>query len=371
MRSAAPISLCACLALAACASKPKPDLRLPAAYEAPQPAASTPAVALDNWWTTFHDPQLTTLIEQALVYNPDAKTAAARLREASGARSAALTAFLPQGNPNASFTRSNTKGGLAFDIPGLASGGITDTSALNFPVSWEVDIFGRLFAAKQSANADVAARRLRLRSRRAPASRPRPPTPISRRVAWPSSWPTPGRPRGIQRKLYEVATARARRAWRPAPRPIAWPATSPRPRPRRPRWKPNCRCSARTLLILAGRIVEPTATSTRRPSSASRRPSRPPCPATCCSAGRTCAAPRRSWPARGQPARRPHWPSSRPSSSDAGLRLVEDRDAEPRRTPTQTWSIGGAVDPADLSIPRLLAELKTQRRPHRAGRRRL
>src|ERR1700744_4783313 len=65
MRSAASIPLIACLALAACASKPKPDLRLPAAFEAPQPAATTPVVALDNWWTTFHDPQLNGLIEQA------------------------------------------------------------------------------------------------------------------------------------------------------------------------------------------------------------------------------------------------------------------------------------------------------------------
>src|SRR5262249_1938389 len=83
-----------------------------------------------------------------------------RLREASATRASALSQFLPQGNPSYAFSRANTKGGLTipgFDFPGLTGGGVTDTYSLNFNVSWEVDVFGRLFAAKHVADADVAA----------------------------------------------------------------------------------------------------------------------------------------------------------------------------------------------------------------------
>ena len=65
MRFAQPVAIAACLALAACASSRAPDVRLPAAFEAPQGGA-LPASGLDAWWTAFNDPQLTTLIDQAL-----------------------------------------------------------------------------------------------------------------------------------------------------------------------------------------------------------------------------------------------------------------------------------------------------------------
>ena len=92
MRASASALLLAGLALAGCASgpKPRPDLRLPAAYEAPAPAAPAQAVALDRWWTTFADPQLDALVDQALAANPDARSAAARLRKARATRASKL-----------------------------------------------------------------------------------------------------------------------------------------------------------------------------------------------------------------------------------------------------------------------------------------
>jgi NodT family efflux transporter outer membrane factor (OMF) lipoprotein len=159
MRSVAYIVLPVCFALAACGSTPKPDLRLPAAYEAPQPAA-TGAVALDRWWATFDDPQLDALIDQALVANPDIKSAAARLLEARASRQSSLFQFLPQGDAKGSATRTDTRGGLVIpgiQIPGLTSGGATKSYSANFDVSWEVDLFGRFLAARRVANADVAA----------------------------------------------------------------------------------------------------------------------------------------------------------------------------------------------------------------------
>jgi NodT family efflux transporter outer membrane factor (OMF) lipoprotein len=163
MRFAASILL-ACLALAGCASgpTPRPDLRLPAGYEAPQASAAT--VVLDHWWTTFEDPQLTTLIDQALAYNPDALSAAARLREAAATRDSELTHFLPQGNVNASAGRTDTRqlSGQSFAIPGLVIpglqfSGVQESYNANFNVSWELDLFGRLLVAHRTTAADVAA----------------------------------------------------------------------------------------------------------------------------------------------------------------------------------------------------------------------
>jgi len=164
MRFLAPsTAVLACLALTACAHRPEPDLRLPAAYEAHQEARA-PAVELDRWWTSFNDPQLTSLIDSALIANPDAKTAVARLREARATRTSQLSSYLPQGNPSASARRTDTDQiSTSLDVPGFPAeliglgGGVSRSFSGALDVSWEIDLFGRLFAAKRATDADVAA----------------------------------------------------------------------------------------------------------------------------------------------------------------------------------------------------------------------
>ena len=160
MRPAVPAALMACLALCACASARTPDTRLPSAYEAPQgvPAGSIP---LDHWWVTFNDPELTQLIEQALVHNPDARSAVARLAEAGATRVETLTHYLPQGDAQASTRRTDTRqlAGTVFNFPGFSTSGTSQADAANFNVSWEVDVFGRFFATRKAVNADLASAR--------------------------------------------------------------------------------------------------------------------------------------------------------------------------------------------------------------------
>src|SRR4051794_31145998 len=74
MRSAVPLAVMACLALGACAPVRPADTRLPTAFEAPA-GAPAGAVQLDRWWLAFGDAELTGLIDQALVANPDARSA--------------------------------------------------------------------------------------------------------------------------------------------------------------------------------------------------------------------------------------------------------------------------------------------------------
>ena len=172
MRSASsattPLVALACLALSACASTRSVDTRLPAAFEAP-PAAPAGAVALDTWWTGFNDPQLTGLIEQALAASPDARTAAARLQEARATRQGALTNFLPQGNirGSASKTDSRVIDGTRVSIPDFSTVGDSESYGVNFDVTWEIDLFGRVFAARRAANAEMAAARLDYEATRA------------------------------------------------------------------------------------------------------------------------------------------------------------------------------------------------------------
>jgi NodT family efflux transporter outer membrane factor (OMF) lipoprotein len=151
--------------MAACATGEvrKADTRLPAAYEAPQSPQTAPVAALDQWWTLYNDAQLTGLVEQALANSPDAKDAAAKLEQAVAVRRAALYSYNPQGNLSASISKPNYN-----DLnPAPASAGSfgfnpvqflgIETASLGFPVTWELDLFGRRATARRSADADFRA----------------------------------------------------------------------------------------------------------------------------------------------------------------------------------------------------------------------
>jgi len=163
-----------------------PSVILPTAYEAGLASnAALPPQALDRWWLLYNDPQLTDLIEHALVASPDARTAIQRIGEARATRAQTLAGYLPQGNLEGSAQTQHTAesfGGL-----GIATGSTTGTTgttgtdtgattsslgsafltpagslqtyAAQFNVSYEVDLFGRHAAARRAADADVAAQR--------------------------------------------------------------------------------------------------------------------------------------------------------------------------------------------------------------------
>ena len=258
MRSAAIITL-ACLVLAACAAKPKPDLRLPAAYEAPASAAT---VALDRWWEVFGDPQLTGLVDQALVANPDAKSAAARLREARASRVSALSQFLPQGDLNASATRTDTnqiEGSIPIPIPGFAiQGGVSKAYSANFDVSWEVDLFGRLFAARRAANADVAAAGFDYQATRASLAAQVADAYFQARGLAIQLADAQESAR-IQRELYELTSKRAQAGLAPSSEPDRVAGDLAQSEARVAGLEADLQAQRRTLLILAGRTWEPTA----------------------------------------------------------------------------------------------------------------
>jgi len=265
MRSAVSAAVLACLALGACAHVRPADVRLPQAFEAPQGAArggAAPAgaVDLDRWWLAFDDPQLTGLIEQALARNPDARSAAARLSEARANGVEALVHFLPQGDVTGSTRRTDTHqlAGTVFNFPGFSSSGVSDASAVNFNVSWEVDIFGRFFAARKAVNGDLAAARFDYEGTRASLAANVADAYFQARglaIQLEDARETAR----IERELYDTATKRAHvgiGASSDADR-VAGDLAQAEAQARG--LEAELQAQRRTILILAGRTIEPTA----------------------------------------------------------------------------------------------------------------
>jgi len=159
----------AALAVQGCASGArKPDLNLPAAYEAPAGTADLSPKALDDWWLIFGDEELNGLEAQALKASPDVKTQIARLKEAAATRNSNILQTFPTGDLTGGASRQTTNnigGGAANDL--FPVGGVTDDDHLDFKVSWELDFFGALADARKAARADYAASRFDIEAARA------------------------------------------------------------------------------------------------------------------------------------------------------------------------------------------------------------
>ena len=66
--------------------------------------ASLPAPPLDQWWTGFHDPELTRIVQRALDENLDLAAAMTRVQQARAAARGAGAQRMPSGNLYASTT---------------------------------------------------------------------------------------------------------------------------------------------------------------------------------------------------------------------------------------------------------------------------
>jgi NodT family efflux transporter outer membrane factor (OMF) lipoprotein len=122
--------------------------------------AGAPAVPTvdSRWWLAFGDPQLNSLIEQALQGNPSLQIALARLARAQSAVSVAEAADRPQINGALDLTRQKFSSTYIFPAP--LGGSVQNIGDLQVTGSWEIDFFGKnrtaLDAAIGSANAAAA-----------------------------------------------------------------------------------------------------------------------------------------------------------------------------------------------------------------------
>jgi NodT family efflux transporter outer membrane factor (OMF) lipoprotein len=120
------------------------------------PGEPDSAAALQTFWTSFGDPVLTGLIQQAIESNYDLKIAGERIRAAHDAVRVAASGDLPQiGIGAATESRRETQ---TIDWPPASPKyGEYPYYALGFNASWELDLFGETQRRKESARAAAEA----------------------------------------------------------------------------------------------------------------------------------------------------------------------------------------------------------------------
>ena len=132
-------------------------------------AIDTSAPEIAEWWSSFKDPTLTSLMERSLAANLDLREAVVRIEEARAQRQQTAAGLWPTLAANASFTRQrfslNTPNGAIFGIagsggarglpPGVAISNPFDQYQLGLSASWELDLFGRVRRSIEAADADL------------------------------------------------------------------------------------------------------------------------------------------------------------------------------------------------------------------------
>lgn len=357
LASIASVSLAA-LALAGCVTPRKADLALPTAYEAA--AAPAGAITLDTWWTAFNDPELTTLVEQALARNPDVRTAKSRLDEIKAQRASAILQYLPTGNATLGGRETTTQqlSGTRANIPGFTNNGTTENYAANFNVSWEVDPFGRAVSGIRSAGAEVDGVRFAYEAARAGIAAQTADAYFQARglaIQLADAQETAR----IQTRLYDVAVKRAEVGLAAGTEPDRVAGDLAQARAQVAALEAQLQIQKRALLILAGRTVEPTVNVAAPPSVGAapvvpvlvpsdllqRRPD-----------VRQAQQRLRSAVGQEQLAALAFFPTFTLSPGLGWTKIVQPNFT----SESQNWSIGGSISQPVLSIPRLMADLKVK-----------
>ncbi|MGJ7526673.1 efflux transporter outer membrane subunit [Variovorax sp. GB1P17] len=131
---------------------------LPAQWHAPLPHGGSLA-SLADWWRQLDDPLLVELIAAAEAASPNVASAAARVAEARSTRVQAGAALLPSLDGTASASRGISGSSLGAGGAGSSSSGSSTAVAplttlqAGLQSKWEIDLFGRLRADRDSAEA--------------------------------------------------------------------------------------------------------------------------------------------------------------------------------------------------------------------------
>jgi outer membrane protein, multidrug efflux system len=162
------VGLALCLvAGSGCAVGPdykRPETKVPSAWDGQN--VVTPAlpskttinpVELVEWWTAFHDPTLSSLVEEAVRTNLDVRLAEARIRQARAARGVAGAPLWPQVDASALYQRSQGSSEVGAGGAVATFGGLRNLWQAGLDATWEIDIFGGTRRNLEAATADLQA----------------------------------------------------------------------------------------------------------------------------------------------------------------------------------------------------------------------
>lgn len=110
---------------------------------------SAAAAKGDNWWQTFHDPQLNQLIEEAKATYPGLKTALARVDQARAAVRSARSGWFPYVAAQGDLSRSR-----ASDTVYQFSFGTLSNYGTSIELSYEIDLWGRIRGQVNAAKSE-------------------------------------------------------------------------------------------------------------------------------------------------------------------------------------------------------------------------
>jgi NodT family efflux transporter outer membrane factor (OMF) lipoprotein len=268
--------------------------------------------------------------------------------------------FLPQGEATAQTRKTHTEqlSGTVANIPGFSTSGTSEQSSANFNVSWEVDLFGRVFAAAKAGRGDVAAARFAYEGARASLAAQVADAYFQARglaIQLADARETAR----IERSLFDVATKRARAGIGSSADADRVAGDLSQADAQVAGLEAELQVQRRLLLILAGRTVEPTA---KMPVS-TQVEVLPPVPAAIPSNllarrpdVREARARIESQLGRLQAARLAFLPTLT-FTPGLGWSKIEQPGFS---STTQTRTVGGNIAQPILSIPRLLADAKAQ-----------
>jgi len=159
-----PLALFVSLLLSGCFAV-GPDYQRPK-IPIPRQWTETPAVQgsqPEQWWKTFNDPILDKLISDAIASNLDLKLALARVKDARALRSATIAAGLPSLDAKSSASRRFNNSSSPTSQTGTSSAGggfgignqFINIFQMGFDAQWELDFFGGVRRAVESADATI------------------------------------------------------------------------------------------------------------------------------------------------------------------------------------------------------------------------
>lgn len=159
-------SAAACLVLlSSCKSLSPEDSRHHASVKAPAHWIAGPTYRPSHypdadWVDTFRDKNLSAFVDSVRANNKDLKAAQSRIQIAAANARIAGADLYPQISGNFGGQR-NLQNFVGFPIPGAAPGGVLSTRSnqfgLSLNITWEIDLWGRIKAAKKASVADFEA----------------------------------------------------------------------------------------------------------------------------------------------------------------------------------------------------------------------